>query len=812
MKLAVFFGHFPLEIVTVVYTFVNGLAERGFSIDLFLFETGPVIPQFRPGVTTVQLPSALSCRPGQRNCYHDFVPPAAAQLIRTQAACRQYDYCIGIESAGMLLADVAATEIGAPLGYQSLELYREGEPGIWTNQEAVALRGLLAPIVAKLDLFMIQDRFREEVFFQDFDRWTRPATLYMPVAMPAVTFKAKPSYWHELFALPSSTRVVLYFGQLVKNRFVDRMIQAAQKFPGDLALVVHGPPSGEVEELQQLDKNRRVFFSVRVVPNDLIPTLVASADLGLVFYRNDKVNDYLTGMSSTKMAAYMQCGIPVVCSDYPTFRLVTERYHCGIGIDDYEQLPLAVNAIFSDYRTFSRGAQAAFREVYNLDPHLDRLAAHIRSRAAEAAPQHETAVPASAPGKARWEQVAARSPVRLYAGDVHDLPEYLGWTGLSLTQENDRHMRQDMTEPLPFPDNSVDAFQSEDVFEHIAYDRLIPVLNELHRVLKPGALFRLSVPDYRCDVLYNRSVKDAHGNLLFDPIGGGTPENPGHVWFPRYENVRSLLEASRFGSDGTITFLHYYEPGGKGITRAIDYSKGHVQRTPDFDPRVQTPYRPMSLVVDLTKASAPSKPQAPGTACLPMHQVSAAVQEVLASFPLEPCILALETGTVCSYQQQSESTRHISQVLGNRGKLISVDLSPESIRISRDVCKNAPNIEWVLSDSLAYLKKAAGQEFHFALLDSANDADLAFSEFALVATLMRNNGILMINDAGVRPDKRGFDGTESRKGHRVWQFLLACDVDYEIMEISSGRGTRMKITFFPKNAQIIKAGLLRMEP
>jgi ADP-heptose:LPS heptosyltransferase/glycosyltransferase involved in cell wall biosynthesis/predicted O-methyltransferase YrrM/sulfatase maturation enzyme AslB (radical SAM superfamily) len=200
-----------------------------------------------------------------------------------------------------------------------------------------------------------------------------------------------------------------------------------------------------------------------------------------------------------------------------------------------------------------------------------------------------------------WKSVVSRQEVRLYAGDVPLMPQYDGWIGLSLFQQDSRHIRQDITNPFPIPDNTVDAFQAEDVFEHIPYEKLVPVMNEIYRILKPGALFRLSVPDYACDILYNRSQKDEQGNILFDPLGGGTPDNPGHLWFPRYETLKTLIEASAFGTQGRVTFLHYYDENQRPITKRIDYSGGHIQRTPDFDSRVQDPYRPISLVVDLTK-------------------------------------------------------------------------------------------------------------------------------------------------------------------------------------------------------------------
>lgn len=95
---------------------------------------------------------------------------------------------------------------------------------------------------------------------------------------------------------------------------------------------------------------------------------------------------------------------------------------------------------------------------------------------------------------------------------------------------------------------------------------------------------------------------DEKGQVIFDPGGGGTLDSPGHVWLPRIDVVRRLLEKTKFHKAGRIEFLHYYEMDGTFTTKPIDYTKGHIRRTPDFDQRVKDPYRPMSLVVDLTKS------------------------------------------------------------------------------------------------------------------------------------------------------------------------------------------------------------------
>ncbi|WP_082953423.1 methyltransferase domain-containing protein [Mycobacterium sp. E3251] len=212
----------------------------------------------------------------------------------------------------------------------------------------------------------------------------------------------------------------------------------------------------------------------------------------------------------------------------------------------------------------------------------------------------------------RFSELSSLSVVNLYAGDLPDMPEYRTrrQVGLSLSQDDEWHIRHDVSKPLPIPEESVDTYQSEDVFEHVEYVKLPATISEIYRILKKGGLFRLSLPDYRCDVLYDRSVKDRAGNILFDPSGGGEYKRRppifgkkkvvrgGHVWFPKFETASQLLKDAKFSS---VEFLHYYDENGTPHTKPIDYSKGFVKRTPDNDERVSHPFRPMSLVVDCIK-------------------------------------------------------------------------------------------------------------------------------------------------------------------------------------------------------------------
>ena len=201
--------------------------------------------------------------------------------------------------------------------------------------------------------------------------------------------------------------------------------------------------------------------------------------------------------------------------------------------------------------------------------------------------------------------------IYLYAGTYDKLSRNklcsIPFIGLQLEPSNECNIHHNILNKMDLNDNSVDIYQSEDVFEHIEYYKLKDVINEIYRVLKPGGLFRLSIPDYRCDVLYNRSEKNENDEIIFDSGGGGNYDynnkkviNGGHLWFPKYELIKSLLDKTNFEKNN-INFLHYYDENNNSVTKIIDYKKGYIHRTPDFDNRVNYPYRPMSIVVDCYK-------------------------------------------------------------------------------------------------------------------------------------------------------------------------------------------------------------------
>lgn len=157
-------------------------------------------------------------------------------------------------------------------------------------------------------------------------------------------------------------------------------------------------------------------------------------------------------------------------------------------------------------------------------------------------------------------------------------------------------------------------------------------------------------------------------------------------------------------------------------------------------------------------------------------------------------ITVLETGTIRSYHEKHDSTLHIARTLGNLGNVISIDNSMDSINIAKDICNGLTNIKWIHDDSHNALKDLLKYDykFDFIFLDSMNDRDFIFEEFKISIPMMKVNGILMVDDAGINIDGTGIDEYPQQKGERVWQFLKNNNYPVETKVIGHGM-TQIKI-------------------
>jgi glycosyltransferase involved in cell wall biosynthesis len=284
---------------------------------------------------------------------------------------KPYRCLIGVEKRGLIWAGLVARKLHLPFFYYSLELYTDdGEywrtvTDDWFVYECQRLGERLHH--PKAAATIIQDPNRAQVLFRD-TRSTLPGAnvFYVPVSTLGGLYERPSHYLHESLGIPPERKIILYFGLIWQGRYVVELAQAAQSFPDNWVLVMHGDVAGSaVEKIKEVDVRQKVVLSLKMVPSEQIQEVVASADVGLLFYSGRSHNERLTAFASEKMALYMQCGVPFVAFDYPGFRQLAEEDQCGLTIGQLEELPVAIGKILMNHEKFHQGARRAFRKHYD---------------------------------------------------------------------------------------------------------------------------------------------------------------------------------------------------------------------------------------------------------------------------------------------------------------------------------------------------------------------------------------------------------------------------------------------------------------
>ena len=103
----------------------------------------------------------------------------------------------------------------------------------------------------------------------------------------------------------------------------------------------------------------------------------------------------------------------------------------------------------------------------------------------------------------------------LHGIDIRQPPDSLAATSFTYTRGNFA------LDPLPFRDNSFDSVSAFDVLEHIPRQLMTPeavlrlpfieIMNEIHRVLKPGGIFLALTPAYPSEAAF---VDPTHVNII----------------------------------------------------------------------------------------------------------------------------------------------------------------------------------------------------------------------------------------------------------------------------------------------------------
>ena len=174
-------------------------------------------------------------------------------------------------------------------------------------------------------------------------------------------------------------------------------------------------------------------------------------------------------------------------------------------------------------------------------------------------------------GPASWMNVDASPTVRLQRMPVMGTV-FQRWIAPRFSP---RIVYGDVVRGLPLATGSVDVAYSSHMLEHLAFDDLRTALREVHRLLRPGGVFRSVMPDLEAEVAaYVASTADDRASEFLRSTLLGMASRPRgllghlraavgnsqHLWLWDYRSIATRLAEAGFTDIRRASFNDSTEP------------------------------------------------------------------------------------------------------------------------------------------------------------------------------------------------------------------------------------------------------------
>ncbi len=176
------------------------------------------------------------------------------------------------------------------------------------------------------------------------------------------------SFYHEVLSIPNEKPILVHCGG-TKWDLIDPFLRAASTWRNNFFTVFHGRHSGAFTGFPS-NRNENIRYHSEVLPSNLMPYAVSSAEIGLLLYNQDNPAEAFNPDTSGKLGLFLSCGLPVICCNSRQLDWINEE-GCGVRVNTLDEIPAAVDRILSDRERYSRNAIRVFLERYRFTPYFD---------------------------------------------------------------------------------------------------------------------------------------------------------------------------------------------------------------------------------------------------------------------------------------------------------------------------------------------------------------------------------------------------------------------------------------------------------
>jgi glycosyltransferase involved in cell wall biosynthesis len=222
---------------------------------------------------------------------------------------------------------------------------------------------------------LIQDKWRG-AWIEKEHRIASSSTLLIPNSPSGAASLRRSRYLREKYKIPAGHVVLLYVGTLAEHFLVRDVVEAAAQ-SAHVTLIVHSPPSAvrsdyRDEVVSLIEKSSNVHLSVELLDADDLTSLISSADIGVGVFKpveGNYLNELLMGYSGGKLALYLQSGIPIIASDFPSTQWASE---CGWCVDPASFSVSILDRILAQYLENRDGYRKEAVAFFNRELSLSR--------------------------------------------------------------------------------------------------------------------------------------------------------------------------------------------------------------------------------------------------------------------------------------------------------------------------------------------------------------------------------------------------------------------------------------------------------
>lgn len=285
-----------------------------------------------------------------------------------------FTHLITFEFIGLAMADLIAME--QKLIYYNMELIRYE---LCPNNRMRSMKILEKKSISRLEHIIMPNIERAKVFSDEYG-YDLDKIKILPICSVGDSLVKRTDYFRKKFKISKEKTIVLYSTNILPWAMCHEIVKSVHSWSKEFVLVLHGWDNIDTKyykDMKKFSQDLPVYFSTTYFDYDEFPSVLASADIALLFYSpfyrpGDENFSEIAG-SSNKLAEYLKVSLPIIAHAGHSLKTFVESSNIGLFVDSIEDMPLALLKIKQDYDLYRTSCISFYNNHFRFDYLFDTI-------------------------------------------------------------------------------------------------------------------------------------------------------------------------------------------------------------------------------------------------------------------------------------------------------------------------------------------------------------------------------------------------------------------------------------------------------